>query len=116
MIWKHLASYGHSVRGIAHALRSEPAMCVHFGATLAVVTLNVLLRVNRTEWMITLILIGLVWSAELFNTAIERLADRVTRERDVLIGIAKDLASGAVGILCIVAVVCALIIYLPYLI
>jgi diacylglycerol kinase len=90
-------------------------MIFHLAAAIAVVVVNILLKVNKTEWLITLILIGLAWMAEIFNTAIEKLADRVTKEQDPLIGQVKDLASGAVLIICFFAVVCAIIIYLPYL-
>jgi diacylglycerol kinase len=90
-------------------------MRFHLAAMVGVILVNVLLRVSRTEWLITLMLIGLVWTAEVFNTAIEKLADRVMQDQDVLIGHAKDLASGGVSILCLLAVICALTIYLPYL-
>jgi len=90
-------------------------MIFHLAAAIAVVVVNILLKVNKTEWLITLILIGLAWMAEIFNTAIEKLADRVTKEQDPLIGQVKDLASGAVLIICCFAVACAIIIYLPYL-
>ena len=53
--------------------------------------------------------------AEIFNTAIEKLADWVTKEQDPLIGQVKDLSAGAVLVICFFAVVCAVIIYLPYL-
>jgi diacylglycerol kinase len=69
-------------------------------------------KVNPSEWLITLI--SSAWLAELFNTEIEKLADRVTRGHDTLIGQVKDLASGAVLIMCFFAVICAVIIYLPY--
>jgi diacylglycerol kinase len=114
-IKKHLASYQYSINGIWLAFRYENNMIFHFIAAIAVVIINSLLKVNQTEWLITLILIGLAWMAEIFNTAIERLADRVTKEQDPLIGQVKDLASGAVLIICIIAAVCAAIIYLPYL-
>jgi diacylglycerol kinase len=90
-------------------------MIVHLAAAIAVLVVNILLKVNQTAWLITLILIGLAWMAEIFNTAIEKLADRVTKEQDPLIAQVKDLASGAVLIICFFAVVCAVIIYLPYL-
>jgi diacylglycerol kinase len=90
-------------------------MIVHLAAGIAVIVVNVMLKVSKTEWLITLMLIGLAWMAEIFNTAIEKLADRVTKERDVLIGQVKDLSSGAVLIICFFAVICAAIIYLPYL-
>lgn len=76
---------------------------------------NSLLKVNQTEWLITLMLIGLAWTAEVFNTAIEKLADRISKEQDPLIGQAKDLASAAVLIICLFSVLCAIIIYFPYL-
>jgi diacylglycerol kinase len=111
----HLASYGHGIRGLRLAFRYEPAMRIHLAAALVVILANVVLGVSRTEWLITLMLIGLVWAAEVFNTALEKLGDRITKEQDLLIGHAKDLATGAVSVLCLLAVICALVIYLPYL-
>ena len=115
-IRKHLASYRYAVRGIGLAFRAENNMIVHLAAGVAVVAVNYLLHVTATEWLITLILVGVALSAEVFNTAIEKLADRVSREHDPLIGQAKDLAAGAVLIVCILAVICAGVIYVPYLI
>lgn len=114
-IKKHISSYQYAVRGIWMAFRHENNMLFHLVAAIAVVVLNALLKVTQTEWLITLILIGLAWMAEIFNTAIEKLADRVTKEHDAMIGQVKDLASGAVLVICIFAVICAVIIYLPYL-
>jgi diacylglycerol kinase len=115
IITKHLASYKYSIRGIWLAFRSEPNMIFHLAAAVMVVLVNSLLEVTKNEWLITLMLIGMAWMAEIFNTAIEKLADRVTKEQDPLIGQVKDLASGAVLVICGFAAVCALIIYLPYL-
>ncbi|EHQ25061.1 diacylglycerol kinase family protein [Mucilaginibacter paludis] len=114
-IKEHLASYRHAIRGIVMAFRYEHSMTFHFAAAAAVVVVNSLLKVNQTEWLITLMLIGLAWTAEVFNTAIEKLADRISKEQDPLIGQAKDLASAAVLIICLFSVLCAIIIYFPYL-
>lgn len=116
MIRKHLASYRYSIRGIWLAFRHEPNMIFHLAAAIAVVLVNCLLHITKTEWLITFILMGMAWMAEIFNTAIEKLADRVTKEQDSLIGQVKDLASGAVLVICGFAAICALIIYMPYLI
>lgn len=113
-IKKHLKSYRYAFRGIYIAFWDENNMIFHLVAAIIVVLLNIGLNISKTEWLITLLLIGLAWMAEVFNTAIETLADRVTKEQDPLIAKAKDLASGAVIIICGFAVVCALIIYLPY--
>lgn len=111
---QHLKSYSYAVSGIVSAFRYENNMIIHLLAAIAVIAVNSVLKVTQTEWLITLILIGLAWMAEIFNTAIEKLADRLTTEKDTLIGQVKDLASGAVLVICFFAVVCAVIIYLPY--
>lgn len=115
MIKKYLASFQYAMRGIRLAFRYERYMGFHLVAAVAVLIVNYLLKINQTEWLITLILVALVWMAEIFNTAIEKLADRVTQDRDPMIGQVKDLAAGAVLIICFASVVCALIIYWPYL-
>ncbi|QHS56357.1 diacylglycerol kinase family protein [Mucilaginibacter sp. 14171R-50] len=115
-IKRHIKSYSYSVNGIWLAFRYEHNMLFHLAGAIAVVITNTLLNVTKTDWLITLILIGVVWMAELFNTAIEKLADRVTKDQDPLIGQVKDIASGAVLIVCCFAAVCAAIIYWPYLV
>jgi diacylglycerol kinase len=113
-IKKHLASYPYAFRGIWLAFRYENNMVYHVAAAIAVVLLNYLLQVSKTDWIITLVLIGLAWTSEIFNTAIEKLADRVNPEQDPLIGQVKDLSAGAVLVMCLMAAVCGVIIYWPY--
>lgn len=115
MIKKHINSYKYALRGIWLAFRYETNMALHLAGAIAVVLVNYALQVSRTDWIITLMLIGVVWMAEIFNTAIEKLGDRVTKEHDPLIALAKDLAAGAVLIICIIAAISGVIIYYPYL-
>ncbi|HZI25318.1 MAG TPA: diacylglycerol kinase family protein [Chryseolinea sp.] len=114
MMKKHLESYKYAMRGILLAFQVERNMSYHLVATCAVLLVNFILKISHTEWLITLMLIGMVWTAEIFNTAIEKLADRVTQERDPIIGQVKDLAAGGVLVISVAAVICALIIYCPY--
>ena len=114
IIIKHLASYRYAIRGIGLVFRLEANMIFHVIAGMAVVIVNILLSVTKTEWLITLTLVGLAWMAEMFNTAIEKLCDRVTKEKDYLIGDVKDISAGAVLLICGFAVIAAAIIYLPY--
>ena len=115
MLKKHLVSYKYAMRGIWLAFRYEGNMIIHLVATIFVLIVNYLLEISRTDWLITLILIGVVLMSEIFNTAFEKLADRITQDHDPMIGQAKDLAAGAVLIIGIAAVACAVIIYWPYL-
>jgi diacylglycerol kinase len=90
-------------------------MRVHSFAAILVLVANIMLNVSRTDWVLTIIIISITFSAEVLNTAIEKLADRVSLEQDPLIGKAKDLAAGAVLIISVGAAICGAIIYLPYL-
>ena len=56
---------------------------------------------------------GLVLGMELVNSAIERLADKISTERDPVIGKIKDLSAGAVLISAIAAAIVGLIILVP---
>ncbi|MGV3635472.1 MAG: diacylglycerol kinase [Pseudorhodoplanes sp.] len=63
------------------------------------------LFVAASLWM-ALALIGAVLAimiVELLNTAIEKLADRVTLEHDPIIGRVKDMGSAAVGLTLLIA-------------
>jgi diacylglycerol kinase (ATP) len=47
--------------------------------------------------------VGLVLVVELLNTAIEKLADRLTMDHDPQIGRVKDMGSAAVGVMLLMA-------------
>ena len=115
-IKQHIKSYRYAMRGIWLAFRYERNMVFHLAAALGVIVLNILLSVTQTEWLITHMLIGVAWAAEVFNTAIDKLADRVTREQDPVIVQVKDLAGGAVLIIGLFAAVCGVVIYMTYLV
>jgi diacylglycerol kinase (ATP) len=89
--------------GLIAATRSEEA----FRQELAVLIVAVPLAffVAETAWK-RLALIGVVLLllvVELLNTAIEKLADRVSREIDPQIGRVKDMGSAAVGLAIVIA-------------
>lgn len=113
-IRRHLISYRYSMRGIWIAVSRDYNIRIHVAATIVVITLNILLGVTSTAWIISLMLSGLVLMAEIFNSAIEKLADKITKEQDQSIADIKDLASGAVTLLGFFALVCGVIIYRPY--
>jgi diacylglycerol kinase len=56
---------------------------------------------DRFEWCLIGLAIGLVLGAEAFNSALESLADAVHPDDHPLIGQAKDLAAGATLLVCL---------------
>lgn len=81
--------------------------------TILVVIGGVLFNVSRIEWMLLIILIGFVWTAELLNTAIENIADLITNNYDPRIKRIKDMAAGAVLIAAICSATIGLLIFIP---
>ena len=96
-------------------LRTQANARIHLLATGLVIAAGFALHVTRAEWIALAFAIGIVWVAEGVNTAIEILADRITRDRDEQIGRAKDVASGAVLLAAITAAVVGLIVLGPHL-
>jgi diacylglycerol kinase (ATP) len=92
-----------SWNGLKYAIRSEAA----FRQEVAVLLLAIPLAfvIGETAWT-RLALVGsvvFVMVVELLNTAIEKLADRVSREFDWQIGTVKDIGSAAVGLALLLA-------------
>ena len=107
---KVLRSFRFAGQGIIDLFRYENNAKVHLLLAILVVAAGVYLELSRTEWAIILTQIGLVWAAEAFNTAIEKLCDFVSPGLHPQIKAIKDMSSGAVLVLAITAVVIGLII------
>jgi diacylglycerol kinase (ATP) len=92
-----------TMNGLRAAAASEAAFRQELIALAAAVPLALLIATNA--WT-ALALIGVVLAVmivELLNTAIEKLADRVTLEHDPLVGRVKDMGSAAVGLTLVIA-------------
>ena len=55
----------------------------------------------------------MVWTAEIFNTAIEKTMDFISREKHPQIKLVKDLAAAAVLITAVSAIIVGAIIFIP---
>lgn len=85
-----------SMGGLTYGIHTERA--VRQEAIVFVIGLAVgVLVAPSVGWYVAMIaaLLGTL-AVELLNTAVEKLADRVTREKDVVIGRVKDFGSAAV--------------------
>lgn len=93
---RRVRSFVFAGRGLWWLLSSQPNARTHLVATFAVVAVSVWLSLSAIEWSAVLLAIGLVWTAEGLNSALEALADRVAPGQHPLVGRAKDVAAGAV--------------------
>lgn len=111
---KRIAAFGFSFKGIADLLRNHPHAHLHAVATVVVLALAVFFPLGRWEWSVLLLSIGGVWTAEAMNTAIEYLTDLVSPAYHPLAGKTKDMASGAVLLMCIVAALVGIVVFYPH--
>jgi diacylglycerol kinase len=100
-------------RGLGRTLACEPSGRVHAVCAAAVVVMGAWLRVSAVEWAVLSLAMGAVIAAEALNSAVEKLADRVSREREETIRILKDAAAGGVLAASIGAAGAALAIFGP---
>jgi diacylglycerol kinase len=112
-IKKRIFSFGFAFKGIFELIKSEPNAKLHLLATVCVVVAGFFFKISGNEWSAVFIVIGLVWSAEAFNTVVEKLADHLFPEYHETAKFAKDVAAGAVLICAIIAVIVGLIVFLP---
>lgn len=112
-ITRKIKSFFHAISGINYAIRYEHNMIVIIVATIVTVFCGIYFDISLMEWLFCITIIGMITSTELINTAIEATIDLVTFERKPLAKIAKDTAASATLILCIVALIGAIMIFLP---
>lgn len=78
-----------------------------------VLILSYVFRVNKIEFIIIIIMIGLVLVCETINTAVERLVDLVSPGYNKIAGEVKDIMAFAVLLMCIISLVIGAIIFIP---
>lgn len=91
-----IAATGNSVRGIRDAWRYESAFRQDSALSALLLLLSFWLAQNIVEWLLLILPLFLLLIAEILNSAIENIVDRVGEERHILSGRAKDMASAAV--------------------
>ncbi len=108
-----IRSFSYSFSGLVQLLKNEHNARIHLVLTLITVMLSIIYNVNSLELVALLIVVAIVWIAELFNTCIEKTVDFITTERLPAIKLIKDMASAAVLISLICAYITGCIIFIP---
>lgn len=85
------------------ASRSEQAVREELFALLLALPLSLLIGTTAIRRLELVAVLLLLLTVELLNTAIEKLADRLTAEHDPQIGRVKDMGSAAVGVALLIA-------------
>jgi diacylglycerol kinase (ATP) len=92
-----------TVNGLRAAAATEAAFRQELIALAIAVPLALVVAADNRMRLTLIAVIFAILIVELLNTAIEKLADRVTLEHDPLIGRVKDMGSAAVGLTLLIA-------------
>lgn len=106
-------SFKYAIEGIIYAFKYEQNIIVHTLVMIIVIILGITLKISVFEWLICLILFGLVIATEMINTSIEATVDLACDKKHPLAKVAKDTASGAVLVFALTSIVAGIIIFLP---
>ena len=109
---KFIRSFGYAFCGIVTACK-EQNFKLHIISAVIVLVAGYFTGLSRIEWFIVLILIALIFSLEIMNTAVERVVDLASPNIHPLAKQAKDLAAGAVFVFAIFSAIIGLLIFLP---
>lgn len=106
-------SVQYALEGIFACIKKERNMKIHLSMMIIVIICGFVFSIEIFEWIICIILFGLVIALELINTAIEAVVDLCSPTFHPLSKLAKDMAAGAVLIAAISAAIIGLIIFIP---
>ena len=108
-----LLSFKYAFAGIRNLLVYEHNSRIHLLVAILVSILGIVLHISPWQWAILAIAIFGVFIAEIFNSAIEKLADVVSPGYHEEIKKVKDYCAAAVLLASMLAVIAGIIIFLP---
>lgn len=107
-------SVAYAFDGIGFMLRTQHNAWLHAVATVAVVTLAVLVDVSASDWRWLIAAMATVWVAETINTAVEYVCDVVSPGYHEAVKRAKDIAAGGVLLAALGAFIIGMLTFWPY--
>lgn len=113
--WSLFKKFGYAFRGFYVALKEEKSLIIHLIATLFVIILSIILKdcLSLIDVAIIVIVVCLVITVELINTAIENLCDLVSFKLNSKAKKIKDVAAAATLIMAICSIIVGCIVFIP---
>jgi len=110
---RFIKSFYFALKGIYQLLKNERNAKIHLLISIAVIGFSFYFNISKLEWIIIIFSIAAVFTAEAFNTSIEKMVDFVSPQHHEKAGQIKDLAAGAVLITAIAVAIVGLIVFIP---
>jgi diacylglycerol kinase (ATP) len=106
-------SFAYAFRGLRILFKTQPNFWMHAFFATVTVFFGIMLHISRIEWMLIVFAIGLVVTAEAFNTAVEIDIDLTSPTYHPYARDTKDVAAAAVLLSTLTAVSIGLLIFIP---
>ncbi len=107
-------SFLYAIRGLIKTFKEEQNFKIQTIAGIIVVCLGFYFEINKLEWIILILVMGIVLIMEILNSAIERVADVLKPRIDTYVKEIKDIMAAAVMLSAIISVIIGLLIFIPY--
>lgn len=109
-----LKSFQYAFAGVYFTIVHNQNMRVHITAALVAILLSIFFKITPFEMGILGVMIVLVISAEMINTAVEQMVDLITKEHRQEAKIAKDVAAGMVLVTAVGSIIVGILIFVPH--
>jgi len=112
-IFKRIKSFGFAFNGLKILIKEEHNPRIHLVAAVCVISAGLFFQISTLEWIAIIFAVGFVIALEIINSAIEKISDFISPEKNDSIKKIKDLAAAGVLISALTALTIGLIIFIP---
>ncbi|WP_107038351.1 diacylglycerol kinase family protein [Brumimicrobium mesophilum] len=106
--------FKHAIRGLFLMIKTERNFKIHVFALVCVLSLGFLLDITTQDWISILMVSALVISLEIINSAIEKICNLYSTDKNEKIKNIKDISAGAVLMAALVAFIVGVLVFYPY--
>ena len=108
-------SFGYALHGLKKILKEEQNLQIQISVAILVLILAAVYDVSRYEWIVLVLVIGLVMLMEIANSAVERITDILKPRLNHYVREIKDITAAAVLVATLIAIVTGIMVFWPYL-
>jgi diacylglycerol kinase len=106
-------SFRYAFSGWWYVIRTQRNAWIHAVVSIAVIVMGLWLKLGSHDWAVIILAIGMVWTSEFINTALEAVVDLASPQQHYLARVGKDVGAAAVLIAAIASAIIGLLILGP---
>ncbi|MBD3638809.1 MAG: diacylglycerol kinase family protein [Crocinitomicaceae bacterium] len=115
-IRNRIRGFGYALEGMYYFFISTQNIPIYLIAVAGVVVFGFYCDLNSQEWLWIITAAFLMFIAEIFNSAIEKVVDKASPEKSELAKRSKDMAAAGVLMTSILSIIIAVFIFYPHII